>query len=132
VQVGKARVTAYLTTHLNNLRSRYQQQYRQKFEAYCFLLEDEHVRFGHSADIGAVEDLKPLLHQPLDVLVCELAHIDPAELFDFLKDKPIRRAVFVHLTNSQWHELDELRSLANATLPELSITFASDGTQIIL
>ncbi len=55
------------------------------------------LRIAHSADLGAPQDLAPLLEKPLDLLVCELAHFEPKDLFRYLKGRDIGRIVFIHM-----------------------------------
>ena len=69
IQIGSVRVTPFLTTHLESFRRRFQRKYPQDFAAFCFRLQAGTLRVGHSADIGAPEDLAPLLEQPVDLLV---------------------------------------------------------------
>jgi hypothetical protein len=127
IQIGNVRVTPFRTTHLDNFRRRFQKRYPQNFDAFCFLMQTETLRVGHSADIGAPEDLAPILEQPLDLLVCELAHVNPEELFRFLKGYPIQRLVLIHLAQPQLERVDELRALAAEYFVHSQVTFAVDG-----
>jgi ribonuclease BN (tRNA processing enzyme) len=129
VDVKGVRVTPYSTSHLDGLKRRFGGKYRQGFKAYCFLIETGRRRIGHSADLGRPEDLEPLLKQPLDLLVCELAHFTPAELFRYLEGRDIRRIVFVHLAARHWKKLGALRLLAVKMLPGIDCRFASDAQQ---
>lgn len=130
IQIGNACVTAFPTTHLESFRRRFQERYPQNFASFCFLIEADNLRIGHSADIGAPEDLAPLLEQPIDLLVCELAHVNPEQLFDFLKGRQIRRIVFVHLTQKRFEHVDELRAQVVAQLGHIQVSFAVDGDEI--
>jgi ribonuclease BN (tRNA processing enzyme) len=132
VRAGKVRVTPFLTSHLDELRAAFRKQYRHKFVSYCFLLESGGRRVGHSADIGRPEDLAPLLEKPLDLLVCELAHATPRELFAYLRGRDIKHIVFVHLARPYWERLKQTRQLAAKMLPRIRVTFASDGQEIRL
>ena len=85
-------------------------KYPAKYEAFCFLLESNETRVAHSADIGALEDLEPLLQKPVDLLVCELAHVKPNELFTFLSNKEIGHVAFTHLSRPYRKNLDELKT----------------------
>lgn len=126
VQIGQARVTPYLTTHLEGLRKQFQKAHPLAFEAFCFLLESGPVRAGHSADLGSPTDLAPLLAQPLDLLVCELAHFHPEDLFEYLKDHVVRHLVLTHLGRPQRKRLDEIRRNVARILPGWRVTFAED------
>ncbi len=130
VVTGGVRVTPYRSTHLEGLRKVFQKKYPQKFEAFCFLIQAGRQRIGHSADIGQPEDLEPLLAQPLDLLVCELAHFRAEELFQYLQGRKIKRIVFVHLARRYWENLKETRRLAAKMLPDVDLQFAHDGEEI--
>lgn len=130
VVTGDVRVTPYHSTHLEGLRKVFQKRYPQKFQAFCFLIQAGRQRIGHSADIGRPEDLEPLVKQPLDLLVCELAHFQAEDLFCYLQGRKIKRIVFVHLARRYWENLKEMRRLAAKMLPEISLTFACDNEEI--
>lgn len=132
VVTHNVRITAFLTTHLESLRAAFQKKYPHSFEAFSFLIESGRWRIVHSADIGAPEDLTPLLEKPVDLLVCELAHFKPETLFKYLRGKPIRRILFIHLGRRYWEDLEETRLTAARMLPEIPISFARDGEEITL
>ena len=50
-----------------------------------------------SSDLGSLADLMPALAAPCDVLVCELSHYLPEELFSVLQGRTIRHLLFNHL-----------------------------------
>ena len=52
---------------------------------------------GHTADIGDVRDLEPLLKDRPDLLICELSHVEPEPLCEVLKASPPGRVAFVHV-----------------------------------
>ena len=130
VLAGKARVTPFPTTHLETFREQFKSQYPQQYAAFCFLIEAQGLRVGHSADLGAPEDLLPLFERPLDLLVCELAHMAPEKLFRFLRKRPVKRIVFVHLSQKQWEQRKQLHALATSHLGQVELLFASDGSEI--
>jgi hypothetical protein len=106
VRVGDLRVTPFPTSHLDMARAELQRHCRAGiFVSYCFLLESARLRIGHSADLGKPQDLDPLLAKPLDLLVCEIAHFTPEEIFSYLRQRPVRRVVFVHLARDYWTDL---------------------------
>jgi ribonuclease Z len=126
VAFGDAKVTSYRTTHLDALRKNFQAQYPGDYNAYCFLIESGKRRIAHSADIGAPQDLEPLLDQPVDLLVCEVAHFMPEDLFTYLRDKKIGRILFTHLSRWNWQRLPEIEKLARQMLPGFNCTFPHD------
>ena len=75
-------------------------------------------------------DLDPLLTQPLDLLVCELAHVEPKKLFTYLANKEIGQVAFMHLSRHYREKLDELKNQANSILGDLPHTFLDDGDLI--
>ena len=130
VSFGRTQITPFATTHLERLRTRFQGKVRHHFEAYCFLLEHCKRRIGHSADLGRPEDLEPLLAQPLDLLVCELAHFAPAELFAFLRNRNIGKVLFMHVGRQYWRNLGPTKRLAAKMLKGIPHRFARDGEKI--
>jgi ribonuclease Z len=126
VAQGQVRVTPYRTSHLETLRKSFQKKYPGDYAAHAFLIETEKVRIVHSADLGAPGDLEPLLTRPVDLLVCELAHFQPKDLFGYLKGRDIQRIFFVHLGRWHWDKLTETRRLAMKTLSGMKVSFARD------
>jgi ribonuclease BN (tRNA processing enzyme) len=120
------RVTPFRSSHLDSLRRAFQKDHPQRFEAFCFLIEAGRRRIGHSADLGRPEDLEPLLRRPLDLLVCELAHFAPEDLFRHLRGRKIKRLIFVHLAREHWQNLNRTRRLAAKLLPGIPCSFARD------
>ena len=127
IQAGGVRVTAFPTTHLDQLRGRFQSKYAGEYQAFCFLLETGGLRVVQSCDLGSPEDLKPLLEQPVDMLVCEVSHFTPEALFDFLKGREIRRLALVHISRPLWEKRDALLEQAKRALPNVSVSIAKDG-----
>ncbi|MGN6641630.1 MAG: MBL fold metallo-hydrolase [Verrucomicrobiota bacterium] len=130
--VQKVKVTPFPTSHLDGFRARFRKKYSNDFAAFCFLIEAGKLRIGHSADLGKTKDLDPLLAQPLDLLVCELSHFEPQEMFAYLSGRQIGQIVFVHLSSAQWENLAKLRRLAAKMLPGNPHRFARDGDLIEL
>ena len=65
------------------------------FNAFSFLFEHNGLRVGHSADLGKPDDLEPMLEKPLDLLVCELAHFSPEDMFFYLRGRRVKKIVFI-------------------------------------
>ncbi|MBI3415374.1 MAG: ribonuclease Z [Verrucomicrobia bacterium] len=131
VSIGGVRVTPFANTHLDSLRVKFQAKHPQAFEAFSFLIEHDGVRVGHSADIGAPEDLVPLLKKPLDLLVSELAHFEAEKLFDYLRGQAIKRIIFVHLSRKYWDNFDTTRRLAEVRVGGIPHSFAHAGEEIL-
>lgn len=120
-------ITPYPTTHLESLRKSFQRKYTLDFAAFSFLLETAKLRVAHSADIGAAEDLEPLLTKPLDLLVCELAHFEPKDLFRYLKGRKIGQILFMHVARQHRENLSGIKKLAEKHLGGIPFAFAADG-----
>jgi ribonuclease BN (tRNA processing enzyme) len=130
VTLGEIRVTPCATSHLASAQERFQTKHPQRFEAFSFLLESAGHRVGHSADIGAVEDLAPLVEKPLHLLVCELAHVHPRELFLFLRERDIRRILLVHLAREWVERSEEVEALAVELLGRDRVGWPHDGQEL--
>ncbi len=126
------KVTPYRSSHLDGLRRAFQKKHPQMYEAFCFLIEFGGMRIGHSADLGRPEDLEPLLKQPLDLLVCELAHFKVEDLLRYLRGRDIKRVVFTHLSRPYWENFKQTRRLAAKMLPDIPLLFARDDEDIPL
>lgn len=131
VKVGSVKVMPHPTTHLDKLREKFQSKYPGGYEAFCFLLEAGSQRIAHSCDLGAPEDLAPLLAKPVDLLVCEVSHFEPQALFTYLKGRDIKRLALVHIARGHWEQLDKLREAARSLLPGMEISIPQDQDQIV-
>jgi ribonuclease BN (tRNA processing enzyme) len=130
--VKTVRVTAFPTTHLDSLRKKFSPASASRFSAFCFLLEHKKLRIGHSADLGRPADLDPLFTKPLDVLVCELAHFTPEKILNYLRDKRVKRVIFVHVSRDYRPQLEVIRKKAKEALLDTEVLFPGDGDEIIL
>lgn len=130
ILVNGVKVTAFPTSHLGRLKAKFRKSSPRNFTSYCFLIESWNRRMVHSSDLGRPEDLEPLLRQPLDLLVCELAHFSARDIFGYLQGRPIKRVVFVHLGRDLWQNLAVTRGLAARMLPGIPHTFACDLDEI--
>lgn len=130
VNVGDVRITPHYTTHLDGTRARFGKKYRSDFSAYCFLIEHKDIRIGHSADLGKPQDLGPLVEDPLDLLVCELSHFTPSQIFSYLRDRPIDQIAFVHIGQVYRKDLPALRRLARKQISKTRCHFPNDCDEL--
>ena len=126
------RVTPFPTSHLQGLRAAFGAKYRQPFAAFSFLVEAGGRRLVHGGDLGAVEDLAPLLEQPVDLVVCELAHVALEPLGRLLASRGARRVVFVHLPQELWRRRRQTERRAAAALGSIPFTIAAEGEELTL
>jgi len=131
ISLGEVTVTPFVTSHLEGTRARFEKKYPVEFQAYCFLLESDGCRVGHSGDLGKPADLEPLLAQPLDLLVCELAHFSPEDVFGYLQGREIKHVVWTHVGRPFRQNLAKTRPLAARMLPKMKHTFVTDGQEIV-
>jgi len=128
--VGDARVTAFPTSHLAHTRARFGKKYDSDFSSFCFLLEAGGRRVVHSADLGKPEDLTPALEKPIDLLMCELAHFSPQDIFTYLHGRKVKRVDFMHVGRPFYEDLARTRRLAAKMLPDIPHSFPRDLDQI--
>jgi ribonuclease BN (tRNA processing enzyme) len=130
IKVRDVRITPYYTTHLDRTRARFGRRYGADFSAYCFLIEHSGVRIGHSADLGRPKDLGPLVARPLYLLVCELSHFTPDEIFAYLRRREIKQVAFVHVGRAYREKIKGVRRLAKEMMGRVRSVFADDGDEI--
>jgi len=131
VREAEVTVTPFPTTHLESLRRAFQKAYKTScFDTFGFLFEGHGKRVGHTADIGHVDDLDSLLSHRLDLLVCELSHVQAEDLFAKLKGKDIGRIVFIHVERQLWADKRGLQKLAKSMLGGIPFAVARDGDEI--
>jgi ribonuclease BN (tRNA processing enzyme) len=123
---GEVRITPVATTHLDGFRRRFAASYPDCYDAFAFVMENERCRVGHSADIGSVADLEPLLTKPLALLVVEASHLRPQDLFARLAVADVNEIVFTHLARPYWEDLQGTKDLAAQALGGRSYRFARD------
>ncbi len=130
---GRLRLTVALTTHLQGLRDLIDPTATDRFLPYsmAFAWPETGHRFVFSADLGQPEDLNSQLEVPCDLLVCELSHFTPDNLFSYLRSKVIRQLCLTHLDPELKLSYDEIRALAIETLPQVEQVFVvTDGQQV--
>ena len=83
------RVTALHNTHLHEDGS-------NGWHAYSFLIEVDGKRVVHSGDVGAPEELDPLVADGCDLLIMETGHHKVKDVCDYAMSRGIRRLRFHH------------------------------------
>jgi ribonuclease BN (tRNA processing enzyme) len=117
------------TTHLLSLSSRFG---NGRFKSYSLQVEHSDFRLIFSGDLGSPTDLEVQLRNPVDLLVSELAHFPPSELFRFLGPRRVRKLLLTHLAPElNGHEASIVQE-AKIELPETSVLVAKDGMRIPL
>jgi len=132
IQSDSVSITPFPTTHLDHFRKRYETQYPGNFQAFGFLIDWAEGRLCHSADLGSPDDLKSVLQQPLDILICELSHFKPDDLFTLLSSADIGTVVLTHVGRAYWENLAPIKNRAKELLPGKEVLFAKDQQVIRL
>lgn len=128
---GGVIASPFRTSHLDGLRKRIDPEASTGFEVFGLAIESAGKRAVFSSDIGAAEDLTDPLSKPCDVLVCELAHVEPGQLFRFLQTRTVQRLVLNHLAPSWQGREEEIRAMAREYLPRVGETIIPrDGDEI--
>jgi ribonuclease Z len=125
------KVTPFGTTHLDGLRQIIDPQAPDRFKTFGLAVECEGKRVVFSSDLGSPDDLAGVLSTPCDLLVCELSHFSPEELFIFLRDKPIQQLVLTHLNPDLAGREEQVVSQALQVLPRsIAVRRARDGDEV--
>jgi ribonuclease Z len=132
VLTGTVTVTPVSSTHLRALSARGGKAAGRLSEAFSFMLEDGGCRVAHSADLGGMEDLHALVREPLDLLVCELAHVEPADLLAALRGRPIRQVALVHLSADRWRRRRSWLARASRILAPTRVHIPEAGARVRL
>jgi ribonuclease Z len=130
LKVNGLTITPFLTSHLAGLRSRFGRKPGVGFEAFGFVLETARCRVVHSADLGEPKDLLTALVEPVDLLVCELAHFSAGELFETLAGRSVRNVALIHVGRAQRRRLGAIEREAGRRLPESKSWFPKDGDRL--
>jgi ribonuclease BN (tRNA processing enzyme) len=115
------------TTHLATLNRR---SIPNRFKAYSLRIEHPDFRIVFSGDLGSPNDLQGQLSEHIDLLITEVAHFPPAELFRFLSTKSIDRVVLTHLPKEWTGKEERLLKSAREALPAKRVTIASDKMRL--
>lgn len=97
-QNGSVHVSACATNHLRCFTSLVKKHgLSNLMQSYGFLLEAEGKKILYSGDISAIEELEPVFREQIDLLILELAHVQPDIVFDYLQGKDVEHIVLTHL-----------------------------------
>jgi len=97
-------------------------------ESYSLEFHGDGRRMIFSGDLSEAGELTSLVSVPVDVLVCELSHIDTASLGEVLSGARIGMLCLVHVAEDDAEEPASLRERISALLPRVEDVFVpSDG-----
>lgn len=125
------RVTPFVSTHLDGLKKIIDPAADDRFKVFGLAAEAGGRRVVFSSDLGAPADLAEPLAQPCDVLVCELSHFSPKELFAFLRGRVVDELVLTHLSGDLAGREEEILSDAREALgPASRVRVLRDGDEV--
>jgi ribonuclease BN (tRNA processing enzyme) len=117
------------TTHLQSLSKKFG---NGRFKSYSLHLEHSDFCVVFSGDLGRPTDLEVQLNQPVNLLVSELAHFPPSELFRFLDHRPVRKLLLTHFAPELYGHEKSIVQEARKEMPETVILIAQDGLRVPL
>lgn len=124
-------VEPFPTTHLEGLHRIIAPEAKGRFEVFGLEARIAGKRVVFSSDIGVPDDMGKVLSEPCDVLVCELSHFPPRELFDFLCGRQIGRLLLNHLSPELAGREEQILAEARAELPEIGeVVVPRDGETV--
>lgn len=85
----------FRTTHLNGYSS-HAERLGLSYPAYGYVLRNGDRKVVFSQDLASEDDLVPEL-PGAELVVCEMAHVDPARLIRLATDAGVGRVVFTHI-----------------------------------
>lgn len=85
------KVSAYHTTHILKTND------NEPWRSFCFSIECEGKKIVYSGDIRNInEDLDSAIDNGCDILILESGHIKIDAIFDYLKDKKVKKVYLTH------------------------------------
>jgi ribonuclease BN (tRNA processing enzyme) len=123
-------VLPHPTTHLDHTREK---TGNPAIESFLFEILAAGKRFIYSGDLGSAHDLNDVLSNPVDLLVCELAHFSPEELVAALRGARIETLCLTHVSTDLDERRGELQMLFGRELSGTdTVYFPDDGESIDL
>lgn len=116
------------TTHLDRIKAALGDE---SLAAYSLELNLPGQRIVYSGDLGAPSDLDPALLNPVDLLICELAHFTPEALAEALKDRSIHTLCLTHMGSEAREREGDLQIFFEEALPQVEeVYLPEDGEGI--
>jgi ribonuclease BN (tRNA processing enzyme) len=116
------------TTHLDRTRERIG---NRNVEAFLFEILGEGKRLIYSGDLGSAEDLRGVLDQPADLVICELAHFTPEELLGVLRGARIGTLCLTHVSTDLDARRGDLQMLFERELSGVDTVYLPDDSETL-
>lgn len=122
-------VTPHSTTHLDRIREALGEP---AIEAFLLDIRYTGGRLVYSGDLGAASDLLPVLSEPIDLLICELAHLSVDELVGTLGKAKIGTICLTHVSSGIEEEArGEIKMRIERELPGVDeVYLPEDGERV--
>jgi len=122
---SRVKISAFRNGHLNSFVSKVGKKFPDNLgESYCFLLETDKIKIGYSGDIAKIDELDRFA-EDLDLLILELAHIKPEEVFEHIN---VKKLVFTHIRPDFENREGEILEIGKKYMGDVIV--AQDGTRI--
>jgi ribonuclease BN (tRNA processing enzyme) len=121
------RISPRETTHLQSLSQKFG---NGRFKSYSLRVEHSDFCIVFSGDLGSPADLELQLAYPVDLLVSELAHFPPGELFRFLESHKVGKLLLTHLAPELRGHEESILQEAREILPGTVVLVANDGLRV--
>ena len=127
-EIGDLTLRPKPTYHLEGLGQLIEPGNSSRFKAYSLDFSWKGKRMVYSADLDRPEDLDGHMDGAIDLLICELSHFSPGELFAYLRDKEISGLCLTHLSDEMASRRKELLHEARNKLPTVELVrVVNDG-----
>ncbi|HEY5704282.1 MAG TPA: MBL fold metallo-hydrolase [Terrimicrobiaceae bacterium] len=123
IDLGHLTVCPHPTTHLDNTREK---TGNAAIESFLFEILAAEKRFVYSGDLGSAEDLRGVLDEPVDLLICELAHFAPEQLVAVLRDARVGTLCLTHVSTHLDERRGDLQMLFERELPGTDAVYLPD------
>jgi ribonuclease BN (tRNA processing enzyme) len=125
---GELAVTPRLTTHV---RSGEGSSAGPRPESFLFDITLPAGRMVYSGDLGSADDLDTILDEPIDLLICELAHLTPGEVVAKLQLAKIGTLCLTHVAAGLDARRSEIKRLCEDGLAgTAAVHLPDDGARI--
>lgn len=115
-------------SHLKKYES-YQNLYILSLASPSFLFSTGSKKIFYSSDIGNWEDLL-LFDPPIDVLICEITHIEIHSLKEVIKKLNPGKTYLIHISDEKEYEISNFLNQNRMDLGEIELAF--DGQEIVI
>jgi len=115
-------------SHLKKYES-FQKQYNLSLASPSFLFYYKNSKILYSSDIGSWEDLI-LFSSPIDVLICEITHIEITNLKEVFKKLSPVKTYLIHIPEEKEAEIEKFLNQHRNDLGQIDLT--ADGQEILI